>query len=353
MYCFMVSAMSLEKQPVYSRLHEFKVNRKQVFSLLFVTALLLSSLVVLIKIPTVQAESGEAPTYVAVASWVSPLAQQYNSSTVNFEVSTVGSNDTGVALQIQLYDEGGAVYAENFTSATGSFTGLVNGTYTAAVYAVGDHGASDYETVVFTVSITTSEDAPVLTIVSPFNRTYITSTFNVEITYTGTAALIWFNVKNGSSWVYESNTTYTAATSLTGYTDGTYTFYAFAINNEGETDEESTVFTVGIIANPILPQVNVDTYWLFLQEGDFLGAVQALLVSTFLSFEAAIAMIVMLFMIPIYLRTKSLLLLSILWILIGSFFVVAVPMASGIGILFIALAIGGLLWRLFRPSGYG
>mgnify|MGYP002682543321 CR=1 FL=1 len=153
----------------------------------------------------------------------------------------------------------------------------------------------------------------------------------MEITYTGTAALIWFNVKNGSSWVYESNNTYTAATSLTGYADGTYTFYAFAINNEGETDEESTVFTVGIIANPILPQVNVDTYWLFLQEGDFLGAVQALLVSTFLSFEAAIAMIVMLFMIPIYLRTKSLLLLSILWILIGGFFVVAVPMASGIG----------------------
>jgi hypothetical protein len=48
-----------------------------------------------------------------------------------------------------------------------------------------------------------------------------------------------------------------------------------------------------------------------------------------------------------------LLLLSILWILIGSFLVAAVPMASGIGILFIALAIGGLLWRLFRPSGYG
>jgi len=56
-------------------------------------------------------------------------------------------------LQIQLYNEGGAVYPENFTSATGTFTGLTNGTYTAAVYAVGDHGAADYETVVFTVVV--------------------------------------------------------------------------------------------------------------------------------------------------------------------------------------------------------
>jgi hypothetical protein len=386
-----------------------------------------------------------ATVYVTEISWVSPLAQQYNSSTVGFEVSTTGSNDTNIALQIQLYNSSVAVYGSNFTSASGTFTSLTNGTYTAAVYAEGDNGASDYEeviftvyltdsyilslsitspanttytsgivaysvsysgnetgvtyqinaylnsvavgsnltsasgnfiglsngtyvfaaysvgthgtedykTVTFTILLTTDEDAPDLTIISPFNRTYITSTFNVEITHTGTAALIWYNVKNGSTWIYESNTTYTAATSLTGYADGTYTFYAFAINNEGETDEATTVFTVGIIANPLLPQVNVDTYWLFLQEGDFLGAVQALLVSTFLSFEAAIAMIIMLFMIPIYLRTKSLLLLSILWILIGSFLVAAVPMASGIGILFIALAIGGLLWRLFRPSGYG
>ena len=391
---------------------------------------------------------GEVPnSFVTVADWVSPLAQQYNSSSVAFEVSTVGSNDTNVDdhLQIQLYDEGGAVYPENFTSATGSFTGLTNGTYTAAVYAEGDNGAADYETVVFTVAIpdvytltvsinspanttytsgivaysvsssgnetgvtyqinaylngvavgsnltttsgnfiglsngtytfavyavgvhgtedyetvvftvliTTSEDAPVLTIVSPFNRTYITSSFSVEITYTGSAALIWYNVKNGSSWVYAANTTYTSATSLSSFANGTYTFYAFAINNEGDSDEETVVFTVGIIANPTLPQVNVDTLWLFLYEGDFLGFAQAILVRTFLSFEAAIAMIIMLFMVPIYLRTKSLLLLSILWILIGSFLVAAVPLASGVGILFIALAVAGLLWRLFRPSGYG
>lgn len=47
--------MSLEKPNVGSCMHEFKVNRKQAFSLLIITALLLSSLVVLIKIPSVQA----------------------------------------------------------------------------------------------------------------------------------------------------------------------------------------------------------------------------------------------------------------------------------------------------------
>jgi hypothetical protein len=387
-------------------------------------------------------------TYTLSVSIVAPTNITYTSSTVNFEVSNTG-NETGVAWQINAYLDGTPVGA-NQTSATGSFTGLGNGTYTFAVYGIGDNGASDYEEVIFTVylgspppsvtvtisqptatSYTTSQilvslsasggtidtiwynvkngsawvyvsnqtytaphfitgyvngtytfyafanntegstdsatvvftvaipsetptvTNPTVTIVLPFNRTYITSTIPVELSTTGTVDAVWFNVKNGSAWIYTYNQTYTAATSLTAFVNGTYTFYAFAANSLGGSDEATVVFTVGIIANPALPQVNVDTLWLFLYEGDFLGFAQAILVRTFLSFEAAIAMIIMLFMVPIYLRTKSLLLLSILWILIGGFLVAAVPLASGVGILFIALAVGGLLWRLFRPSGYG
>jgi hypothetical protein len=235
-------------------------------------------------------------------------------------------------------------------------SGFTNGTYTLYAFANNTVGSLDSATVTFTVAIPSEAPVivdPTITITQPFNRTYITSTIPVEFSTSGTVEAVWFNVKNGSSWIYTYNQTYTAATSLTSFVNGTYTLYVFAANSQGGYAEETVVFTVGIIPNPVLPQVNVDTFWLFLQEGDFLGFVQALLVRTFLSFEAAIAMIIMLFMIPIYLRTKSLLLLSILWILIGGFFVAAVPMASGIAILFIALGVGGLLYRLFRPSGYG
>jgi hypothetical protein len=198
--------------------------------------------------------------YVAVASWVSPLAQQYNSSTVAFEVSTVGSNDTNVDdhLQIQLYDEGGAVYPENFTSATGTFTGLANGTYTAAVYAEGDNGAADYETVTFTVAIP-EEPAPgdtypiSATINNPENSTYATSStpVNLTITTNGTNPVTTWNIQfaNGT-WLYGSNQTYTIPTTVTINENLTATFSVWAVNTQGANYTGSVIFTVAITAEP-------------------------------------------------------------------------------------------------------
>lgn len=187
--------------------------------------------------------------------------------------------------------------------------------------------------------------APTVTVLQPFNRTYTSGTVPVQITSDATTT--YFNVLNGSSWVYGSNTTYTTTTTVTGLVNGSYTFYAV-----GTTGAESTIsmvnFTVGVDSTSSLPAVNTDAFWLFYYEGDFLGAFQAAFIATFVSVDAAVAVIIMLFMLPLYLRTKSLLLLSIVWILIGSFLIAAVPMASGVAVLFIILAIGGLFYRLFK-----
>jgi hypothetical protein len=89
-------------------------------------------------------------------------------------------------------------------------------------------------------------------IVSPTNTTYTSPTVPVELYATGgTIDTIWWNCKNGTSWIYGSNQTYTAPTSMTGFVDGaSYTFYAWANNTLGEWDEETVMFTVLIIVVP-------------------------------------------------------------------------------------------------------
>jgi hypothetical protein len=99
-----------------------------------------------------------------------------------------------------------------------------------------------------------------------------------------------------------------------------------------------------------LPQVNTGFLWMYLFNGDFFGFFQALFVNAFGFLDLLYGLITMLFLVPLYIRTKSLLLICILWILVGSFFIGVMPIVSGLGLLFIALGIGGLLYRIFRGS---
>jgi len=197
----------------------------------------------------------EAPTYtyVTAADFVSPANTTYPSSTVGFEVSTAGSNDTNVDdhLQIQLYDEGGAVYPENFTSATGTFTDLVNGTYTAAVYAVGDNGASDYETVIFTVAIPEPTYYITVTPTAPENTTYTESSIphGASLAGNGTSQEWSSNVWNGTAYIFTANMTSANAT-FTLAVNGTYRIDFWASDAEGSTGTANVTFTVAIGEEP-------------------------------------------------------------------------------------------------------
>jgi hypothetical protein len=99
-----------------------------------------------------------------------------------------------------------------------------------------------------------------------------------------------------------------------------------------------------------LPQVSTGFLWIYLFNGDFLGFFQALFVSAFGFLDLLYGLIVMLFLVPLYIRTKSLLLICIIWILVGGLFTVVMPVVSGLGLLFMALGIGGLLYRIFRGA---
>ncbi|MFA5365934.1 MAG: hypothetical protein WC325_12195, partial [Candidatus Bathyarchaeia archaeon] len=141
----------------------------------------------------------------------------------------------------------------NQTSLTGSFTGLTNGTYTIAVSAIGDNLATDYETVVFTVAIPEDTYFITVTLVAPANTTYSTSSIPINVTTTtnGTNPVTTWNIQfSNGTWLYAENQTYTVETTATINENLTATFYAWANNTEGSTDNSSVIFTVDISSEP-------------------------------------------------------------------------------------------------------
>jgi len=105
---------------------------------------------------------------------------------------------------------------------------------------------------------------PVIVITNPTNTTYSSSIISVSLSATGgTIDTIWYNCKNGTTWIYGSNQTYTVATSMTGFVNGTtYSFYAWANNTEGNSDEETVMFSVQILTNQGgTTQLIVNVWW--------------------------------------------------------------------------------------------
>jgi len=87
----------------------------------------------------------------------------------------------------------------------------------------------------------------------------------------------------------------------------------------------------------------------FLAEGDLLGFIQGIYVLSFGSVDIFFAFVTMLGLGAVYIRTRSLILISILWLLVGSFFIAAMPLVAGIGVLLVIFGISGLLYQLFKP----
>lgn len=148
-----------------------------------------------------------------------------------------------------------------------------------------------------------------------------------------------------------------------------YTFAAWELNGVNETTSSSTwyvvmdenhtakaYFEVEAGATPTatpssnLPSVDVSALWIYLYDGDFIGWFYALMLTAFTIETAGIAFVCLLFLVPLYLRTHSLLLLIIAWLLVGSFIISLIPAAAALGVFFIALGIAGVFYRLFRPA---
>ena len=95
----------------------------------------------------------------------------------------------------------------------------------------------------------TTEDQPVtVTMTNPTNTTYASSSIPVYLLASGgTIDKIVYNVKNGSSWIYANNLTYTGSTTLTGYVNGTsYNMTVWANNTYGNVGTANVSFSVAI-----------------------------------------------------------------------------------------------------------
>lgn len=92
---------------------------------------------------------------------------------------------------------------------------------------------------------------------------------------------------------------------------------------------------------------DVATLLQFLFEGDYLGFLQAIYVSAFQSADLFYGVVTMMFGIGLYIRTNSLLFVSIIWILLGGFFLVAMPIVSGIALLLMIFGLAGMFYKLY------
>jgi len=93
--------------------------------------------------------------------------------------------------------------------------------------------------------------------------------------------------------------------------------------------------------------VDIATLLQFLYEGDFLGFLQAVYVAAFLSVDVFYGMLMLLFTSPLYIRTKSLLLMATIYILLGTMFLVAMPLVAGLGLFLIIMALAATFFKLF------
>ena len=77
---------------------------------------------------------------------------------------------------------------------------------------------------------------------------YTTSYIHVSLSATtnsnATIDKIWYNCKNGSSWIYTNNLTYTIQTSMIGFVYGNYNFYAWANDTSGNIGYNNATFTI-------------------------------------------------------------------------------------------------------------
>lgn len=93
--------------------------------------------------------------------------------------------------------------------------------------------------------------------------------------------------------------------------------------------------------------VDVATLMQYLFEGDYLGFIQACYISAFQSVDIFYGVLILVFTVPIFIRSKSLLLLCILWIMLGGLVIVAMPLVAGVAFLLMAFGLAGLFYKLY------
>lgn len=93
--------------------------------------------------------------------------------------------------------------------------------------------------------------------------------------------------------------------------------------------------------------MSVESLIQFIWEGDVLGFLQALYVSSFGSADLFYGVVAMILSLGFYIRLRTLSVLAVAWILIGSLVIVAMPLVSGFAIFLLIMGIGSMLYMTF------
>jgi hypothetical protein len=150
------------------------------------------------------------------------------------------------------------VYTSNQTY-TGSTSILLSSlwlSYTFTAWANNTGGSIGTNSVVFSV------ESIVITITYPEAITYTVSSIPIEFSATPSTTAIdvkWWNILQGSSWLFAYNITYSGPTSILSLADGTYMLYAWANNTEGTIGQETVMFSVSVTGGIV--QITINTWW--------------------------------------------------------------------------------------------
>ena len=204
----------------------------------FAAILLLTLLVLSIVSPTILVISGTRPK--AYPDYYSTP----KNTTLLVPAPGVLNNDIGEGLQAYLAKGKQPKGLDFNTDGSFSYTPPNNfeGVVTFKYYVKDIYGQKSAPVKVY-ITVGAVPIFVTLNIIEPSeDETYTTSTIPVEIDSNATTVV--YNVKNGTEWVFPTNQTYSGPTSMTGFVNGTYTFYAWAL--APATAEDSVNFTVAI-----------------------------------------------------------------------------------------------------------
>lgn len=191
-----------------------------------------------------------------------------------------------------------------------------------------------------------------LTITSPENTTYTTSSILISLSTSGndTNPVYSWNVKfSNGTWLYESNQT-SSETAITIAEDVSNALFACYVSGDnGESDYGEIYFSTSFSTLPTIVDFgiggDISLLLTYLLAGDLAGFIIACYTTRI--GQLFYAILVLCFTVPLAIRTQSITYVAIVWLILGIFFIPAVPLISPAAVLLLILGIGGLIYRVY------
>lgn len=160
----------------------------------------------------------------------------------------------------------------------------------------------------------------------------------------------WIEEANFVSAPIQSNTLLSTEWTFNLYSSGSWNGSAYILSFSFGGTTDSGITGVSFTPHTYTDTINIRPFWQYIMEGNLLGFFNAIYLSGFLVQDILVGVFCMMFLAPLYIRTKSLLLICVIWTLLGGFLITAVPALSGIALVFLILGIAGLFYKLVRPN---